>query len=198
MDEQPNRGAQRRAHILQAAIDVLASAGLHGLTMHAVATRAELAKSVVLYHVRDRAGLLRLVTEEVALQRSAVDAPLYAMDGDPRQHLTHWLGGLFDMAQRADSPIRLAWLLQLDTELPLATLIGQSQDKHTVHRLAQLLARGHAQSCWHAADAVRVATAVKALTDGYLLQVLAAREDGALCQRLRATCRGTVMDLLVR
>ena len=191
-------GAQRRQAIAQAAIHVLATQGLGALSMAAVAQQSGLAKSVVLYHVRDRPGLLTLVTDAIHQARHLTDAPLSQTNGDPRQHLGAWLNCQFDAAERLDAPIRLGWVLQLDRESALAGSAGLDGDRTVIFRLAQLLARGHAQACWHAPDTLRAATAVKALTDGYLLQALAHREEPKEFQRLRAACRGAVLDLLVR
>ncbi len=191
-------GAQRRQAIAQAAIQVLATQGLGALSMAAVAHQSGLAKSVVLYHVRDRQGLLTLVTDAIHQARHLTDAPLSQADGDPRQHLGTWLNCQFDAAERLDAPIRLGWILQFDTESALAGNAGRGSDRNVIYRLAQLLARGHAQACWHAPDALRLATSVKALTDGFLLQALAHRENPKEFQKLRAMCRGAVLDLLVR
>ncbi len=197
-DEPALRGSQRRDAIGQAAMAVLARDGLAGLSMQAVARASGLAKSVVVYHVRDRQGLLTLTAETVFAARQALEQTTFQAEGDPRQHLSHWLNQQFDAAESDDSPIRLAWLLQLDREPRHARAAATDYGRSWTYRLSQLLARGHAQACWHAPDALRLATAVRAMTDGYLLQMLATSEKQNEIKRLRAACRGAVMDLLVR
>jgi AcrR family transcriptional regulator len=189
---------QRRDLITAAAIEVLATHGIDGLSMAEVAQTAGLAKSVVLYYVSDREGLLRLVVEEVARRRYRLELPLEQPDGDPRRHLGDWIDGQFEAAQRADSPHRLMWLLQLDGELKLAEMLSNAENGHAIYRLGKLLTRGNTHACWQVADPKRAATAVRTLVDGFLLHALAVREDNKDFQRLRAACRGAVMDMLVR
>lgn len=188
----------RRAQIVQAATRVLTRAGLHGLTMQAIAQEAGVPKSVVLYHVRDRQGLLLLLAEHVAQLRLQLDAPLETQGGDPRQHLGHWLTGLFEAIQAPDSPLRLLWAVRLDAEGQTLEPLRTPLEKREIWQLSTLLQRGHSQACWHAPDATRLAQALKALTDGFLLQALLVAHDAQACRKLLASCRGAVMDLLVR
>ena len=196
--------SDRKQRIAAAAVDVVTVSGLSGLSMQRVAERAGLAKSVVLYHVADRQGLLRIVVAEVARLRRLGDQALTEEHGDPRRHLGDWLDRQFDAATRPDAPQRLAWLIQLDGEIHMDRTHGATRsltadaEQEVASRLAKLLARGQAHACWQAPDATRTATAVKALVDGFLLQAFAARDNATDFQRLRAICRGAVMDLLVR
>jgi hypothetical protein len=100
--------------------------------------------------------------------------------------------------ERTDSPIRLLWSLQLDRESVFARMAAPGVDKNYIYRLGQLLSRGHAQACWHAPDGQRTASAIRAMTDGFLLQALVQAEKPEELRKLRAACRGAVMDLLVR
>ena len=193
-----SRGAERRGRIAAAAQTVLAAAGIGGLTMQAVADAAGLKKSVVLYHVGDRPGLIRLLTARVVAQRAALDAPLTRVAGDPRQLLTEWLAGQFAALTLDESPVRLAWLLRLDTAVAVADPAQSLAGAPTLDRLGQLLSRGHAEAYWHAPDAQGTAWRVKALVDGFLLQALEANDEEAAVRRLRGTCRSAVLDALVR
>lgn len=197
-DELPFMAQHRRDVILDAAIHVLATEGLNALSMQAVAKRAGVAKSVVLYYVGDRQLLLWRVFEELGLRQDVVSRLLRSEEGDPRQLLGQWLNAQFELIERADAPIRLTWLLQADREHPAFRLAARGIDGHAIGHLSELLARGHTQACWRAPDAQRLAMTVKALTDGYLLQAVNGDNDPAYVQKLRAACRGAVMDLLVR
>ena len=76
-------GARRRQAIVEAALAVLAQGGLTGLTMQRVATQAALSKSVVLYYVQDRPGLLRLLAAQITLNRQQLEWALAQTAGDP-------------------------------------------------------------------------------------------------------------------
>ncbi len=191
-------GSQRREAIARAAVHVLAANGVSGLSMQAVAKQCAMPKSVVVYHVGDRQGLLTLAAEALLQSRHVLELPVFQVDGDPRQHLSAWLNLQFDAVEHADSPIRLVWVLQLDRESSFVKLAMPGVDKNLIYRLGQLLTRGHAQACWHAPDGLRAAAAVKAMTDGFLLQALANADRPDDVRKIRAACRGAVMDLLVR
>lgn len=191
-------GPSRRAGIVAAAVRVLANRGLSGLSMQAVAVEAGVPKSVVVYHVGDRSGLLVAVASAVAESQRVIDAVLESPGGDPRQHLADWLTVQWEAARRPDSPTRLAWLLRLDAELGAPGPRSDPAERRRITALQGLLQRGVHHAGWTCPDPSRTAQRVLALVDGFLLQLFATSEDPAADRKLMAACRGAVLDLLVR
>lgn len=65
----PRDATPTRSAILTAALQLLREAGLPGFSIEGVATRANVAKGLVLYHYGSRAGLLTLCGERLAQDR---------------------------------------------------------------------------------------------------------------------------------
>jgi AcrR family transcriptional regulator len=99
------RRAQRRAQLLDAALDVIGDVGLAGLTMTAVCARAGLTERYFYESFRDRDTLIRAMTDEVAdevvaaitaalaaaprdlfaVSRAAIAAAVHVLTDDPRK-----------------------------------------------------------------------------------------------------------------
>ncbi|EHN09697.1 Transcriptional regulator TetR family [Patulibacter medicamentivorans] len=99
------RRAQRRAQLLDAALDVIGDVGLAGLTMTAVCARAGLTERYFYESFRDRDALIRAMTDEVAdevvaaitaalaaaprdlfaVSRAAIAAAVHVLTDDPRK-----------------------------------------------------------------------------------------------------------------
>ena len=191
------RGRQRRDRILEAALDVGVRQGIGQLSLQDVADAAGVAKSVVLYYFVDRAGLMSALAARTVQPLLAAHALLAETTGDPREHLNRWLAAMFQIGAD-ERRIWLAYvaLLSEGTErAPRATL--RACDQQAARAMADLLLRGHQQYCWHAPDAPRAATLVRALVDGMLLESVR-NSDLAVATRMYALCRGAVLDLLVR
>lgn len=192
----PQRSAARRAQILQAALQAFERRGLGLLTVQDVADAAGVAKSVVLYHFRDRPGLLRAVAERVGQPQDEASALLEG-PGDPREHLNRWLSRVFELATDDGTALRLGQVLRAEAGCEEARGMLLASDSLAFRRLEALLARGHGQYCWHAADATRAALLVRAVVDGLLIEAVRS-DDPAAARRLHGVGRAAVLDLLVR
>lgn len=193
---QTARGQLRREALVVAALSACREQSPGQLSLQDVADHAGVAKSVVLYHFGDRSTLLTALATRATRPLTEAHALLIEPDGDPREHLNRWLGALFDLVRDGARP----WLVYL-------ALLSEGNDQHRAplrtcdhigaRNLADLLQRGHQQYCWHAPDAPRSATLVRALVDGMMLET-ARSEDPLAWTRLHALCRGAVLDLLIR
>ncbi|MGC4944040.1 TetR/AcrR family transcriptional regulator [Kribbella sp. DT2] len=79
--------AGRRRQFVGCAIEVLADSGFAATTIQAVADRAEITKSVVLYHFRSKAELLEAVVEQVYGEAGPVVAAALDEASGPRERL---------------------------------------------------------------------------------------------------------------
>ena len=67
----PRDGTATRSAIVDAALALLRDGGLPGLSVERVATRADVAKGLVLYHYGTRAGLVELCGRRLEEERAA-------------------------------------------------------------------------------------------------------------------------------
>lgn len=91
--------SDRQRTILEAAVRTIARSGVRGLRVEEVAAEAGVSTSLLYYHFRDRAGLVRRTLEFVNDRVADSTDPTAAKDQSPRGVLEHQL-----LAELDDSP----------------------------------------------------------------------------------------------
>lgn len=83
-----SKGAARRAQILEAALDILATDGHAGLTLEGVASTVGIRKGNLQYYFPSRAALLRAaLSEQIDQHRKTWEKTYEPVSGDPLAHL---------------------------------------------------------------------------------------------------------------
>ncbi|SDJ39837.1 TetR/AcrR family transcriptional regulator [Streptomyces indicus] len=91
--------SERRRTILEAAVRTIARSGVRGLRVEEVAAEAGVSTSLLYYHFKDRAGLVRSTLEFVNDRVGSATDPGAAADPSPRGMLEHRL-----LAEIQDTP----------------------------------------------------------------------------------------------
>jgi AcrR family transcriptional regulator len=102
----PRDGAPTRQAILNAAISLLREGGLPGLSVERVATRAAVAKGLVLYHFGSRARLVEQCGHRVAQERADRLAAAVAGRSGIAAVDAHWE----ELTRQQDDGTARAWL----------------------------------------------------------------------------------------
>lgn len=86
--DKTSKGAARRAQILEAALDVLATDGHASLTLEGVASTVGIRKGNLQYYYPSRAALLRAaLSEQIDQHRRSWEKTFEPVSGDPLAHL---------------------------------------------------------------------------------------------------------------
>lgn len=101
-----NKGAERRAAIVEAAVDLLAEEGWAGVTHRAVAGRAQTNPGLVHYYFEGSAGL-RLAVAERAAELSIVSLAEDLLAAEDEAHLLAGAEALLTVGTREAGPARL-------------------------------------------------------------------------------------------
>jgi len=127
---QPERSAETRARVLDAALECLSREGYRGTTTTAVTERAGVSRGAQLHHFPTRASLL-----SAALRR------LYA---ELTEHYEKAFASLDPRADRLDAAVELLWRVMCDPRLDAAIeLTVAARTDPDLHREVAAVARGH-------------------------------------------------------
>lgn len=101
-----NKGLERRAAIVEAAVDLLAEEGWAGVTHRSVAARAQTNPGLVHYYFEGSAGLRRAVAERAA-ELSIVRLAENILKAEDEEHLLAGAQALLTVGTRDAGPARL-------------------------------------------------------------------------------------------
>src|SRR5215831_11142196 len=168
----------RRAQIVACAIDVLATEGYARATMARMAERAQVSKSVIVYHFGTKEKVFEQVVAEVF--RAATDdlRPRLDAEGTPRAKLRAYIAGRvgFLSTHRAHMLALFEIWMNLRTEDGRLRM-SESDAESTVDAVEQLLRAGQASGDFGQFSPRVMAMTVRQAIDGVLLQL---RHDPSL------------------
>ncbi|HAN30873.1 MAG TPA: hypothetical protein DCQ06_04695 [Myxococcales bacterium] len=187
--------AHRREQILMAVRSLAAEQGVYGVTIARVAKRADVPKSVVLYHFLSRDQLLKDALQWwLTPLKTRIDEVLEQRSMDPRDQLGAWLALHFE--EHLDG-WRMLGQLSLDAPNSPVAQVAAEFERWEEEGLSRLLSRGHKQLAWRAPRPRASAAVVRALVEGLILRCARAGEPAALVNAHRSA-RQAILDLLVR
>ena len=168
----------RRAQIVACAIDVLATEGYSRATMARIAERAQVSKSVIVYHFGTKEKVFEQVVAEV-FQAATVDLrPHLDAASTPRAKLRAYISGRvgFLASHRAHMLALFEIWMNLRGE-DGSLRMSESDAESTVDAVEQLMRAGQASGDFGQFSPRVMAMAVRQAIDGVLLQL---RHDPAL------------------
>ncbi|MDN5727374.1 MAG: TetR/AcrR family transcriptional regulator [Propionibacteriales bacterium] len=156
----------RREQIIGCAVDSLAEDGFAATSIGAVATRAEVAKSAVLYYFGSKAGLLEAVVESVYADAAATLSITTDTSGDSRERLRTYLAECTAFAD--ENRGRTAALTEIFANLRSDDgnlRYGVVENAPMVEFVADLLRRGQADGTFGAFDPTLMALSIRSAID---------------------------------
>lgn len=171
--------SDRQRTILEAAVRTIARSGVRGLRVEEVASEAGVSTSLLYYHFKDRAGLVRRTLEFVNERAGDSTDPAAAQDKSPRGTLEHQL--LMELRDaptvREDSTawgeMRAAAVFEPDLQSTLAHSTQVWVDEITEAVKASQLAGQARADCDPHAAAERLTSLVEGLSERWLSGSLA-------------------------
>ena len=129
---------EARRLILDTAQALIARTGPEGLRLQDIAAEAGISHPLILFHFKNRAGLVRALTRQAAAE---FKAGLVAAMADPQSSTEALVDRVFDMFDRGGLAQRLAWLAIVDPEGEAADPATiQADVADTLHRRRQAVA----------------------------------------------------------
>ncbi|ERG96416.1 TetR/AcrR family transcriptional regulator, partial [Haloquadratum walsbyi] len=100
----PNAPDDTRTEILRAAFSVLCERGYTGVTISRIASRTDVAKSVVYYHYEDKDDVVQTLLDQVLVE--LISEYFHDSDDDPARRLEKFFGFVFTVAGGDIDPSR--------------------------------------------------------------------------------------------
>lgn len=169
--------AARRRQIVDCAIESLAEDGYAQATLARIAQRAEVSKSVIVYHFGTKDDLLLAVAEEVFARATEIVRPQVAAESRASAKLTAYLRarvGFLGTHRAHMLALFEVWMNLRDRRGRLR--FGAADAAGTLDAIEQILRAGQDSGEFGAFDTAVMAMAVHQAVDGVLLQ-LRARPD---------------------
>jgi AcrR family transcriptional regulator len=168
----------RRAQIVSCAIDVLATEGYSRATMARIAERAEVSKSVIVYHFGTKEKVFEQVVAEV-FQAATVDLmPRLGGETTPRAKLGAYIAGRVGFLSSHRAHMMALFEIWMNLRAEDGSLrMSESDAESTVDAVEQLLRAGQASGDFGEFSPRVMAMAVRQAIDGVLLQL---RHDPSL------------------
>lgn len=153
---------QRRAQILEAAVELLAVGGPTAASLSAIAERIGASKGVVSYHFEGKDELLRSVVTSVLSDAGAYMTPRIAAAHDARARLREYVAANLDYL--AANRVRMRALRAVLIAMPSDSLYAEP-GRDAVRALAGLIEDGQRAGQFRAADPVVAARSLRASID---------------------------------
>jgi AcrR family transcriptional regulator len=168
----------RRAQIVVCAIDVLATEGYSRATMARIAERAQVSKSVIVYHFGTKEKVFEQVVVEVFQAATADVRPRLDAANTPRAKLRAYIAGRVGFLSSHRAHMLALFEIWMNLRGDDGSLrMSESDAESTVDAVEQLLRTGQASGDFGQFSPRVVAMAVRQAIDGVLLQL---RHDPAL------------------
>jgi len=162
----------RRAQIVGCAIDVLATEGYSRATMARIAERAQVSKSVIVYHFGTKEKVFEQVVAEVF--QAATDDLVPRLDAEktPRAKLGAYIAGRVGFLASHRAHMLALFEIWMNLRSEDGTLrMSESDAESTVDAVEQLLRSGQVSGDFGQFSPRVVAMAVRQAIDGVLLQL---------------------------
>lgn len=162
--------AARRAQIIEGAVDVIADGGYHSASLAAIAKRAGVAKSALVYYFDTKDALLRQVLEEVWAEIGRRTEAAVAVHSDAAARLMAYaeayLEVVDDQRRRVVAAVTIAVAHRDADGTPLYLVPEESESL-----LHQLVRRGMAAGVVRGESADDVASVIEHLVDASITHV---------------------------
>uniref|UniRef100_UPI0025E25F16 transcriptional regulator BetI n=1 Tax=Novosphingobium sp. TaxID=1874826 RepID=UPI0025E25F16 len=157
---------ERHEQLLTAAMGVLAEAGADGLTLAAVARRADVSPALIVHYFGDRDRLLERLFRLLVERVTALPMRALALSSNPEERLRSYVAGHLDPGELTPEATR-AWL-SLWGQALYKPALARLQRVHQERMLSNL--RHALRSLVQASEVARIAETIAALIDGFWLR----------------------------
>jgi TetR/AcrR family transcriptional regulator, fatty acid metabolism regulator protein len=162
----------RRAQIVVCAIDVLATEGYSRATMARIAERAQVSKSVIVYHFGTKEKVFEQVVVEVFQAATADVRPRLDAANTPRAKLRAYIAGRVGFLSSHRAHMLALFEIWMNLRGDDGSLrMSESDAESTVDAVEQLLRTGQASGDFGQFSPRVMAMAVRQAIDGVLLQL---------------------------
>jgi len=108
---------QRRKQIIDAALELFAHSGYHGVTVDAIAQRAGISKGNLYWYFRSKQEIFQLLIDHIVERVFTLVAEIMESDEPPRDKLRALAQGCLDAADADSRAVHLMWQIVTHPEL---------------------------------------------------------------------------------